>query len=109
MDYNFVSLEQFRKMDKSGELLESGNYEGNHYGTPKPPPNPPSNTIPAYSRSPLSSGYIPKDPIMPIDSLSPAGNASTRRSTRPPIQAAGPLPSNWEIAYTETNEKYFIE
>nr|CAB3263597.1 membrane-associated guanylate kinase, WW and PDZ domain-containing protein 2 [Phallusia mammillata] len=39
-DYNFMSIEEFRELEKSGALLESGVYEGNYYGTPKPPPVP---------------------------------------------------------------------
>ena len=52
-------------MDKNGELLESGIYENNYYGTPKPPGDPPSqNLLPTYSRSAASSGYSPRDPLM---------------------------------------------
>uniref|UniRef100_F7D8M1 Membrane-associated guanylate kinase, WW and PDZ domain-containing protein 3 n=1 Tax=Xenopus tropicalis TaxID=8364 RepID=F7D8M1_XENTR len=42
VDYNFISVEQFKALEDSGVLLESGTYDGNFYGTPKPPaePNP---------------------------------------------------------------------
>merc|ERR1719220_1128466 len=33
----FSLKEEFLALEKSGDLLESGVYEGNHYGTPKPP------------------------------------------------------------------------
>merc|ERR1719219_2465228 len=36
VDYTFLSTEEFLALEKSGDLLESGVYEGNHYGTPKP-------------------------------------------------------------------------
>ncbi|KAI5731509.1 hypothetical protein M8J77_011202 [Diaphorina citri] len=36
VDYTFLSIEEFKQLEKSGCLLESGLYEGNHYGTPKP-------------------------------------------------------------------------
>lgn len=36
-DYWFVSVDDFLSKDKAGDLLESGVYEGNYYGTPKPP------------------------------------------------------------------------
>ncbi|XP_059092122.1 membrane-associated guanylate kinase, WW and PDZ domain-containing protein 2-like isoform X8 [Tigriopus californicus] len=36
-DYTFLSKDEFMALEKSGELLESGVYDGNHYGTPKPP------------------------------------------------------------------------
>lgn len=42
VDYNFISVEEFCVLEESGLLLESGTYDGNYYGTPKPPaePNP---------------------------------------------------------------------
>ena len=111
IDYNFVSVEEFKRMEKNGELLESGLYENNYYGTPKPPADPPSSSaFPAYARSPVSTGYIPREALMPLESLSPPGSQGPRVTTRVTVpQNPGPLPSNWEIAYTETNEKYFIE
>ncbi|EEC12482.1 atrophin 1 interacting protein 1, aip1, putative, partial [Ixodes scapularis] len=36
VDYTFLTLEDFVALDRSGSLLESGIYEGNHYGTPRP-------------------------------------------------------------------------
>ena len=110
IDYNFISVEKFKYMEKSGELLESGSYEGNYYGTPRPPADPPHTPlIQVYSRSTAATGYT-KEAVLPSDLLS-----SSRPSGRgPPLTMAvpknlGPLPANWEIAYTENNEKYFIE
>ncbi|KAG5845224.1 hypothetical protein ANANG_G00136540 [Anguilla anguilla] len=40
VDYNFVTVERFIELEKSGALLESGTYEDNYYGTPKPPAEP---------------------------------------------------------------------
>ncbi|XP_029430105.1 membrane-associated guanylate kinase, WW and PDZ domain-containing protein 3 isoform X2 [Rhinatrema bivittatum] len=40
VDYNFITVEQFRALEESGALLESGTYDGNFYGTPKPPAEP---------------------------------------------------------------------
>ncbi|XP_039605239.1 membrane-associated guanylate kinase, WW and PDZ domain-containing protein 3a isoform X2 [Polypterus senegalus] len=42
VDYNFISVGEFRALEEAGALLESGTYDGNYYGTPKPPaePNP---------------------------------------------------------------------
>ncbi|CAB1313312.1 unnamed protein product [Coregonus sp. 'balchen'] len=40
VDYNFVSVERFMELEQSGALLESGTYEENFYGTPKPPAEP---------------------------------------------------------------------
>lgn len=36
VDYTFLSKEEFIALEKRGELLESGVFDGNHYGTPKP-------------------------------------------------------------------------
>ncbi|XP_067095263.1 membrane-associated guanylate kinase, WW and PDZ domain-containing protein 3a isoform X1 [Osmerus mordax] len=40
VDYNFIRVEEFRVLEESGILLESGTYDGNYYGTPKPPAEP---------------------------------------------------------------------
>ncbi|KAJ8258267.1 hypothetical protein COCON_G00172790 [Conger conger] len=40
VDYSFISLGAFRALEESGALLESGTYDGNFYGTPKPPAEP---------------------------------------------------------------------
>ncbi|KAK6308316.1 hypothetical protein J4Q44_G00215870 [Coregonus suidteri] len=40
VDYNFISVVEFRVLEESGLLLESGTYDGNYYGTPKPPAEP---------------------------------------------------------------------
>ncbi|XP_043572277.1 membrane-associated guanylate kinase, WW and PDZ domain-containing protein 3a isoform X3 [Chiloscyllium plagiosum] len=40
VDYNFISLEEFKTLEESGALLESGTFDGNFYGTPKPPAEP---------------------------------------------------------------------
>uniref|UniRef100_H2ZDG2 Uncharacterized protein n=1 Tax=Ciona savignyi TaxID=51511 RepID=H2ZDG2_CIOSA len=51
VDYTFLTEEQFEELDKSGALLESGIYEGNYYGTPKPSPVPLSPPIVRRSNS----------------------------------------------------------
>ena len=118
IDYNFISVDEFKRMEKNGELLESGQYQGNHYGTPKPPADPgPNANFPAYSRSSANSGYS-KEAMLPTNSLSPppAGASGGRvmggpanYPRMPSSKNLGPLPKNWEIAYTENNEKYYIE
>ncbi|KAM4571924.1 membrane-associated guanylate kinase, WW and PDZ domain-containing protein 3a [Fundulus diaphanus] len=40
VDYNFISVGEFQELEESGILLESGTYDGNYYGTPKPPAEP---------------------------------------------------------------------
>ncbi|XP_067134043.1 membrane-associated guanylate kinase, WW and PDZ domain-containing protein 1-like isoform X4 [Centruroides vittatus] len=38
VDYTFLTPEEFIALERSGNLLESGIYEGNMYGTPRPAP-----------------------------------------------------------------------
>ena len=37
VDYEFLTVDEYLELERSGRLLESGYYEGNYYGTPKPP------------------------------------------------------------------------
>ncbi|CAH8287000.1 unnamed protein product [Schistosoma turkestanicum] len=37
--YRFMNVPQFLALERSGQLLESGMYKGNHYGTPRPDPD----------------------------------------------------------------------
>ena len=89
IDYVFLSLDDFAKLERSGSLLESGIYEGNHYGTPKPPREP-----------------LPADNLIYV----PAKGETVNNGGRSRLDDnLGQLPPNWEIAYTEDNDKYFIE
>ncbi|XP_071817085.1 membrane-associated guanylate kinase, WW and PDZ domain-containing protein 3-like isoform X5 [Apostichopus japonicus] len=47
VDYKFLSPNEFMALEKSGNLLESGIFDGNHYGTPKPPKSPPPESPPS--------------------------------------------------------------
>ncbi|XP_032239882.2 membrane-associated guanylate kinase, WW and PDZ domain-containing protein 1 isoform X2 [Nematostella vectensis] len=97
VDYVFLNMQQFMDMEKSGALLESGVFEGNHYGTPKPPIQPAGTlSAPASKRQgrPSSATKWKKGPL---------------NGDMPSGDMLGPLPDNWEVAYTETNEKYFID
>ena len=68
-------------------------------------------------RSDPASGYSKEALLKPQESLTeppplrgPSGaavNSFSSAAQNPNI--LGPLPSNWEIAYTENNEKYFID
>ncbi|KAM9408235.1 membrane-associated guanylate kinase, WW and PDZ domain-containing protein 1b [Pholidichthys leucotaenia] len=184
VDYNFLSVEKFLELEKSGTLLEIGSYEGNYYGTPKPPVQPPSGKVISSSGSggdaPLPdrfSGSLPgsqnstprrsksyndmhnagigpgelqqeDDEDLPDMNSSFTGDSSeldeihhsvrpfaprhsdlsysgttpsppiTTETTQqshshlshpPPEDPLGPLPDNWEMAYTENGEVYFID
>uniref|UniRef100_A0A673JGF8 Membrane-associated guanylate kinase, WW and PDZ domain-containing protein 1 n=1 Tax=Sinocyclocheilus rhinocerous TaxID=307959 RepID=A0A673JGF8_9TELE len=173
VDYNFVSIERFMELEKSGALLESGTYEDNFYGTPKPPAEPTpmlfnvtDQLLPGARPSAegkrkrnKSVSNMEKDSIEPPEEEeeeSPVVNGngiaitpessehedkSTDASGDVPVQSCppetptltatdapeeegdapeppqdtqenddmGPLPDNWEMAYTEKGEVYFID
>uniref|UniRef100_A0A8C5D9U8 Membrane associated guanylate kinase, WW and PDZ domain containing 1b n=1 Tax=Gouania willdenowi TaxID=441366 RepID=A0A8C5D9U8_GOUWI len=183
VDYNFLSVEDFLELEKSGTLLEVGSYEGNYYGTPKPPVHPPNGKVISSGvrggDAPLPDGlsgslpgsqhstprrsksyhdmhnagigpgerqeddddlpdmnssftgdsseldeinhpvrpYVPRqsDPSYPGTTPSPSSTTEGTQQTHshlshPPSEdPQGPLPDNWEMAYTENGEVYFID
>uniref|UniRef100_A0A8C4I5C7 Membrane-associated guanylate kinase, WW and PDZ domain-containing protein 1 n=1 Tax=Dicentrarchus labrax TaxID=13489 RepID=A0A8C4I5C7_DICLA len=158
VDYNFLSVEDFLELEKSGTLLEIGTYEGNYYGTPKPPVQPPGGKVISSSGSggdaPLpdglsgslpgsqhstprrtksyndmhNAGIGPGEQHQEDDEDLPDMNSSFTGMYRgtegassslrmpssswvhpPPEDPLGPLPDNWEMAYTENGEVYFID
>lgn len=153
VDYTFLTPEEFIALERSGNLLESGIYEGNHYGTPKPhketPTTPPRRTNSIGNSSgiilpgahPSSEGKRRRNrsnveamaakSVDPTDSsdCSLLGQQPNTRSSTPlstwngrrnssnlnknedmsPLSDLGPLPDNWEKAYTPNGEVYFID
>ncbi|AWO98183.1 putative membrane-associated guanylate kinase WW and PDZ domain-containing protein 2 [Scophthalmus maximus] len=183
VDYNFVTVDRFMELEKSGALLESGTYEDNFYGTPKPPAEPsalllnvtdqllpgarpssegkrkrnksvsnmekasieppeeeeeerpvvngngppPPPPPPAHAAAEVSPGESSEhedkstDASGDIAPQSSPAEASTEGPTddgqSPKIivpkpdenDELGPLPDNWEMAYTEKGEVYFID
>ncbi|XP_078409424.1 membrane-associated guanylate kinase, WW and PDZ domain-containing protein 2a isoform X12 [Cetorhinus maximus] len=172
VDYNFVTVEEFMELEKSGSLLESGTYEDNYYGTPKPPAHPTplllnvtdqilpgarpsaegkrkrnksvSNmekagiappeeeeeeeerpvvsgngaTITPESgehedKSTDASGEIFSHPCAaPVYGLTKGtreDSVSEKQTKLEDGDDLGPLPENWEMAYTEKGEVYFID
>ncbi|XP_068168246.1 membrane-associated guanylate kinase, WW and PDZ domain-containing protein 2-like isoform X3 [Antennarius striatus] len=179
VDYNFVSVERFMELEQSGALLESGTYEDNFYGTPKPPAEPspaapPLNVSEALlpgarpsaqgkrkrnqsvsnmeqrasleppeeeeEESPVVNGngvaITPESSEHEDKSTDASGEVAAEASIQAPASAEppnegeeapksplespakvpdvdeeelGPLPDNWEMAYTEKGEVYFID
>uniref|UniRef100_A0A671LZP8 Membrane-associated guanylate kinase, WW and PDZ domain-containing protein 1 n=1 Tax=Sinocyclocheilus anshuiensis TaxID=1608454 RepID=A0A671LZP8_9TELE len=169
VDYNFLSVDEFLKLEQSGTLLEIGSYEGNYYGTPKSPSQPPSgkvitgdalqDSLPGSQQSTprrtksynemQNAGIVPTETedddevpemnssftgdssepddhpsVRPFarDYVQPYGLNNTSASTTESSQNThthpgypteeepqGPLPENWEMAYTESGEVYFID
>uniref|UniRef100_A0A8C3H4F1 Membrane-associated guanylate kinase, WW and PDZ domain-containing protein 1 n=1 Tax=Corvus moneduloides TaxID=1196302 RepID=A0A8C3H4F1_CORMO len=167
VDYNFLTVEEFLELERSGTLLEVGTYEGNYYGTPKPPSQPlsgkvtstdalqnlqsgskqstPKRTksyndmqnagivhteneeeddVPEMSSSfTAESGDQDEHNTQIVREAAPlsATESHTHVPTTEPSQNLpqylppsaednlGPLPENWEMAYTENGEVYFID
>uniref|UniRef100_A0AAV2KSW2 Membrane-associated guanylate kinase, WW and PDZ domain-containing protein 2 n=1 Tax=Knipowitschia caucasica TaxID=637954 RepID=A0AAV2KSW2_KNICA len=178
VDYNFVSVERFMELEQSGALLESGTYEDNFYGTPKPPAEPSPAAPPLNVSEALLPGARPSaqgkrkrnqsvsnmeqraslEPPEEEEEESPVVNGNgvaitpessehedkstdasgevgvdggqlqassepTAEGEEEPTSPAkspakvpdlneeelGPLPDNWEMAYTEKGEVYFID
>uniref|UniRef100_A0A8C5C5G4 Membrane associated guanylate kinase, WW and PDZ domain containing 1a n=1 Tax=Gadus morhua TaxID=8049 RepID=A0A8C5C5G4_GADMO len=133
VDYNFLSVQDFLELDETGTLLEIGTYEGNYYGTPKPPRQPligalilgdagPQPSTPKRTRSyhDMQHARVAPDDHDDDDLASEMNNSftGTREGNAPSYglnnaptstDPLGPLPDNWEMAYTENGELYFID
>ncbi|TST22532.1 Membrane-associated guanylate kinase, WW and PDZ domain-containing protein 2 [Bagarius yarrelli] len=166
VDYSFISTEQFLELERSGALLESGTYEDNYYGTPKPPaeasselliPGCVSNTVSKRRRNKSISNMQkvgiepPEEEAETATVVNGNGDTTTKPdcteqkekstdSTDAPhtdemvrekkeetatlrveseedkpcptnehCDELGTLPDNWEMAYTEKGEVYFID
>uniref|UniRef100_A0A3P8R4X8 Membrane-associated guanylate kinase, WW and PDZ domain-containing protein 1 n=1 Tax=Astatotilapia calliptera TaxID=8154 RepID=A0A3P8R4X8_ASTCA len=134
VDYNFLSVEEFLELEESGTLLEIGTYEGNYYGTPKPPRQPIIGTVilsdaGSHQSTPTrtkSYNDMQNARVVPADdddddqatemnnSFTGEGNAADPKQTLAEPQVSpedplGALPENWEMAYTENGELYFID
>uniref|UniRef100_A0A663EG71 Membrane associated guanylate kinase, WW and PDZ domain containing 2 n=1 Tax=Aquila chrysaetos chrysaetos TaxID=223781 RepID=A0A663EG71_AQUCH len=171
VDYIFITVEDFMELEKSGALLESGTYEDNYYGTPKPPAEPAplllnvtDQILPGASpgaegkrKRNKSVSNMEKTGIEPPEeeeeerpvvngndvTVTPESSEHEEKSTGVSGEASstqpcpapgytqpeeakedmdvtkqtkpeenddlGPLPDNWEMAYTEKGEVYFID
>ncbi|KAM4737821.1 membrane-associated guanylate kinase, WW and PDZ domain-containing protein 1-like isoform 10-T10 [Anableps anableps] len=102
LDYNFLSVEDFLQLEESGTLLEVGTYEGN--------PNDQDE-----SRSGILRPYPVHDNALPCGlnnaatSTTESGQQTLAEPQVSPEDPLGPLPENWEMAYTENGELYFID
>ncbi|XP_077539451.1 membrane associated guanylate kinase, WW and PDZ domain containing protein magi isoform X4 [Haemaphysalis longicornis] len=123
VDYTFLTIEEFVALERSGSLLESGIYEGNHYGTPKPQEegllpgaHPSSEGKRRRNRSNVEamtakSSHEPSSPPSPgpqAGGLQANGGSGLLPSREAAAFDLEPLPACWEKAYTEDGEPYFI-
>ncbi|XP_072026608.1 membrane-associated guanylate kinase, WW and PDZ domain-containing protein 2-like isoform X3 [Amphiura filiformis] len=132
VDYKFLSVDEFMALEKSGHLLESGIFEGNHYGTPKPPQYPPNQgPHPHHNEDNDDNTSKRSNDHRPGGRPSAPGKRARNKSTitattlnaspldeeeqrrREQIERLeeelGELPGNWEIAFTEQSDMYFID
>uniref|UniRef100_A0A8C4EY95 Membrane-associated guanylate kinase, WW and PDZ domain-containing protein 1 n=1 Tax=Dicentrarchus labrax TaxID=13489 RepID=A0A8C4EY95_DICLA len=137
VDYNFLSVEDFLELEDTGTLLEIGTYEGNYYGTPKPPRQPIIGTVilsdagsqQSTPKRTKSYNDMQNARVVPADDddddqATEMNNSFTGEGIAAPLQPLsqtlaepqvspeeplGPLPENWEMAYTENGELYFID
>uniref|UniRef100_A0A671X4W0 Membrane associated guanylate kinase, WW and PDZ domain containing 1 n=1 Tax=Sparus aurata TaxID=8175 RepID=A0A671X4W0_SPAAU len=135
VDYNFLSVEDFLELEESGTLLEIGTYDGNYYGTPKPPRQPIIGTVilsdagsqQSTPKRTKSYNDMQNARVVPADDddddqATEMNNSFTGEGVAAPLQPLlfpspllctedplGPLPDNWEMAYTESGELYFID
>ncbi|XP_034719900.1 membrane-associated guanylate kinase, WW and PDZ domain-containing protein 2a isoform X7 [Etheostoma cragini] len=170
VDYNFVTIDRFMELEKSGALLESGTYEDNFYGTPKPPAEPstlllnvtdqllpgarptsegkrkrnksvsnmekasieppeeeeeerpvvngngvavtPESSEHGDKSTDASGDIAPQGTLAEAPPEAPKDDGQSPKMTLPKPDEndeLGPLPDNWEMAYTEKGEVYFID
>uniref|UniRef100_UPI00398F403E membrane-associated guanylate kinase, WW and PDZ domain-containing protein 3a isoform X2 n=1 Tax=Pristiophorus japonicus TaxID=55135 RepID=UPI00398F403E len=140
VDYNFISLEEFKALEASGALLESGTFDGNFYGTPKPPAEPGPFQQDVVDQVVLDDGSdeaqrkraTSVSMMQRADTVVPDEEDDDERPTANgtgypgPSHTEGvpefryldpltredlvePLPSNWEMAYTDNGMIYFID
>uniref|UniRef100_A0A3Q3EYB6 Membrane-associated guanylate kinase, WW and PDZ domain-containing protein 1 n=1 Tax=Labrus bergylta TaxID=56723 RepID=A0A3Q3EYB6_9LABR len=139
VDYNFLSVEDFLELEESGTLLEIGTYDGNYYGTPKPPRQPIIGTVilsdagsqQSTPKRTKSYNDMQNARVVPADDddddqASEMNNSFTGEAIAAvtevsvfvqtlaepqvsPEDPLGTLPENWEMAYTENGELYFID
>ena len=91
-------------MDKRGELLESGLFEGNHYGTPKPSKE---------FQQPLPSELQQRDDLSQEKENNTRGaypNDNGNQDHFDVPEDLGPLPEGWIVKYAaSSNQPYYIE
>ncbi|XP_023281771.1 PDZ domain-containing protein MAGIX [Seriola lalandi dorsalis] len=137
VDYNFVSIEEFFSLEESGALLESGKFKGNYYGTPRPvhigPESPPityqehRNLLRNFRTRSKSLSNLEKAVEEGDNSEEDSGLSAGSAGAPPTILplskswegrgvggaggggAGGPLPENWELAYSDSGEPYYID
>ncbi|KAL7827587.1 hypothetical protein SRHO_G00333050 [Serrasalmus rhombeus] len=105
VDYNFLSVQEFLELEQCGTLLEIGTYEGS------------SVPVQYFVETPAGRKCTAWCEITPPPTRSATWLCLPRQPWPAPIiltflrrmTPLGPLPDNWEMAYTESGEVYFID
>ncbi|XP_071961683.1 membrane-associated guanylate kinase, WW and PDZ domain-containing protein 3-like isoform X2 [Antedon mediterranea] len=128
VDYKFLSTEQFIVLEKTGHLLESGIFDGNHYGTPKPPATPDASvpSTPQKQPNPTENNPDHRPGARPSSQGKRQRNKSSIEATTLNSKMVdeaeqkkqedvdkrttelGLLPPDWEVAFTDQGDMYFI-
>uniref|UniRef100_A0A7E4VDH1 WW domain-containing protein n=1 Tax=Panagrellus redivivus TaxID=6233 RepID=A0A7E4VDH1_PANRE len=106
--YKFVSIETFVDLQRNEMLLEQGCFQGHFYGTPRP------DDCDDYSSGIVQDDLRACDDIASeILAFEPSEMVNAMNVLPTPVADSdheqGPLPPNWEVAYSEHGEKYFID
>ncbi|KAM7405356.1 hypothetical protein PAMP_012624 [Pampus punctatissimus] len=91
VDYNFVSIEEFFSLEESGALLESGKFKAGSAGAPP-------------TTLPLSQSWEST-----IGSREGIENGGGGRGVGRGRGGGRPLPENWELAFSDSGEPYYID
>ncbi|KTF80593.1 hypothetical protein cypCar_00008137, partial [Cyprinus carpio] len=100
VDYNYLSVDEFLKLEQSGTLLEIGSYEGD---SSEPDDHP---LVRPFARDHVQPYGLNNTSASTTES---SQNTHTHPGYPTEEDPLGPLPENWEMAYTENGEVYFID
>uniref|UniRef100_A0A3P9M0P8 Membrane-associated guanylate kinase, WW and PDZ domain-containing protein 3 n=1 Tax=Oryzias latipes TaxID=8090 RepID=A0A3P9M0P8_ORYLA len=116
VDYNFITVAEFRELEESGMLLESGTYDGNYYGTPKPPAEP-SPVQPDLVDQVLFDEDFDTEvqrkrttSVSKMDRKDSAAPEEEEEEERPPmVNGVGELPYGWERIEDPQFGPYYVD
>ncbi|KAL5960508.1 Membrane-associated guanylate kinase WW and PDZ domain-containing protein 2 [Taenia solium] len=101
VDYQFLGVERFLALEKSGQLLESGMYKGNHYGTPRPDANATALYVEARTKDGGDGDHSASESNGERSATSPELTCAAEESLRQQQQhkdlSSIALPNGWEV------------
>ncbi|KAL5109735.1 Membrane-associated guanylate kinase WW and PDZ domain-containing protein 3 [Taenia crassiceps] len=99
VDYQFLGVEHFLALEKSGQLLESGMYKGNHYGTPRPDANATALHMEAKAKDGRDSDHLASESNGKRSTTSPELTCSAKEPLGQQQRDLSSiiLPNGWEV------------